>query len=153
MATTISLTQRRFELMAAEHTALIGDRIRAAREKAGLSQRELADQIPGKADGGQVSKWERGEHRPSDDTLKAIAQALGRDIAWFHSREPDKSHTPDPFAASNGIEDRLAHIERQLETLTQVVRLLASAGLPEVREQATPASKARRGGSRRSAAG
>lgn len=32
----------------------------------------------------QISKWERGVHQPSDESLAAIAAALARDITWFY---------------------------------------------------------------------
>lgn len=81
MPTTFALARRRFELMAAEHVVRIGARIREAREREGLTQRELADLIPGKADGNQISKWERGEHRVGDTTLGHIAKALKLDVS------------------------------------------------------------------------
>lgn len=49
-ATTRTLDVRRFELMAAEHVARMGARIKARREEVGLTQRELAEKIPGKSD-------------------------------------------------------------------------------------------------------
>lgn len=37
-----------------------------------------------------VSRWERGEHRPNDANLIALAGVLGQTVAWFytdHERE------------------------------------------------------------------
>lgn len=80
--------RRRFELMAAEHTARIGERIAQRRNEIGLSQRALADLLPGKTDGNQVSKWERGQHQPSPDTLEHIAKVLQVEVAHFLIPEP-----------------------------------------------------------------
>ncbi len=59
--------------------ALDTTRLRVARERAGLSQNELARRA-GLAAGDRVSRWERGEARPrSPRTLHTVAQALGVD--------------------------------------------------------------------------
>lgn len=87
----------------------IGGRIKELREEQRMTQRELADQLPGKTEGKDISRWENGKHRPSPDTLSAIADALGTTVADLHAgpigTRPDKGPTPDPFAAatkSNG---------------------------------------------------
>lgn len=54
-----------------------------SRLAAGLTQRQLANLID--VDSQQVSKWERAAHRPSDENLAALSQALGRSIAWFYT--------------------------------------------------------------------
>lgn len=52
-----------------------GQRIKAARERAGMTQAELAAKlgIPYQS----VSQWERGTRNPKQETLKRIAAALG----------------------------------------------------------------------------
>lgn len=115
--------------MAAEHTALIGRRIAEAREDADLTQAELAAKIPGKADGTQISKWERGIHRPGDDTLARIAEATGKPLAWFHTKPAEKANgTPalmdaldpepaDVVARLDSLEQGLARLEDQMGQL------------------------------------
>lgn len=66
----------------------IGQMIRSAREARGLSQDELAELLPGKCRGNQVSKWERGDNRPSQARLDTMVEVLGLDAneareAWF----------------------------------------------------------------------
>jgi len=57
--------------------ALDGNALRSARERAGLSQNDLA-RLLGLASGGRISLWERGEARPrSPHLLHALAAALG----------------------------------------------------------------------------
>lgn len=109
--------------MAAEHVARIGANIRSAREAAKLTQRELADLIPGKADGNQVSKWERGEHRVSDTTLEHIAHALKVDVSRFLAPAPAEG-TPDLMGALNGrgTQSQLDRIEERLDELVALVR-------------------------------
>ena len=50
------------------------NKIKKFREKAGLSQVELAKKM--RADQGAVSDWETGRHAPRVDTLKRIAKAI-----------------------------------------------------------------------------
>lgn len=57
--------------------AIDGDALRDARERAGLSQDELARRV-GLSSGQRVSRWERGEARPrTPGLLHATAAALG----------------------------------------------------------------------------
>ena len=53
----------------------IGQRIKDARKKAGMTQAELASKldIPPQS----IGQWERGERRPKLETLDRIAAALG----------------------------------------------------------------------------
>jgi transcriptional regulator with XRE-family HTH domain len=55
----------------------VGARIRARRVAAGLAQSELARLLPGRVEGGQVSRWERGESFPTYANVLALARALG----------------------------------------------------------------------------
>lgn len=74
--------------MASQLTNRIGANLKAARKGAGLTQRQLAERIG--TDSFQVSRWERGANRPQDDTLHALAEALGIDMAAFYV-EPRKA--------------------------------------------------------------
>ena len=55
---------------------MMGDRIRLARKKAGLSLRDLADALGGKVSAQAIGKYERGEMTPSSGVLLALCQAL-----------------------------------------------------------------------------
>jgi transcriptional regulator with XRE-family HTH domain len=55
----------------------IGASVKAAREAAGLSQRQLAGRVYGGLGSGTISRIERGEHGPSIETLGLIALVLG----------------------------------------------------------------------------
>lgn len=57
----------------------VGERIRSARESAGLTQQELSKRTG--IDQAIISKLERGSHRPRIDTLERIAAGLGLSLA------------------------------------------------------------------------
>lgn len=55
----------------------VGERLRRRREAAGLTQKQLARKLPGEMEGGQISRWERGESFPTYANVLALAHALG----------------------------------------------------------------------------
>jgi transcriptional regulator with XRE-family HTH domain len=63
--------------------ATVGARIRSARQSAGHTQHELAVAL-GRGDVMKVSRWERGEHLPSPESLVALAAIYGVDPSWFY---------------------------------------------------------------------
>lgn len=69
----------------------IAANIKAARAVSGLSQRDLGDRMG--IDWMAISRWERGQHRPSDQNLLVLAHALGREPGWFYI-EHDSSDDP-----------------------------------------------------------
>ena len=117
MPRTNDLARRRFELMAAEYLARMGERIRLKREERGLTQDDLAREMPGKVTGQRISLWERGMNRPRDDSLEALARILGVSVSYFMAPEPDKSETPDLSLVKPDDDDRLGRIEKRLEQL------------------------------------
>lgn len=60
----------------------IGDRIKEAREAAGLSQQQLADAVA-KGVRQRVNEWERGVRTPRRDALERIAEVLGVKAGWL----------------------------------------------------------------------
>lgn len=106
-----------------------------ARKAAGLSTRGLAEKL--KSAGHAVShvsisKYERDEFSPTPDTLKAIADILGRTPEWFESSTPLlagvrfraiktlSQTTKDQFAAGAAPWLRLyIHVSQLLESLPQ----------------------------------
>lgn len=65
-----------------------GNRIRTAREQAGLTQRQLADKLGMPFQ--NISQWERGVRNPKQATLEKLAEALGISASELLSKE-----TPD----------------------------------------------------------
>ena len=60
------------------HAMALGDRIRALRKEAGMSQAELAERIG--VDPGRVSRYEAGRITPSADALVRLAESLNISI-------------------------------------------------------------------------
>lgn len=84
-----------------------GERLKAAREGAGLTQVQLAGKVgvPQK----QVSAWESGQHRPgTHERVAAAAYAVGATVGWLVSGEGKP-----PRHVTKQARDRLARIERE----------------------------------------
>lgn len=147
----------RLALRMAEEAQLIGGRIRERREELGLKQRELAERLPGKTEGKDVSRWENGRHRPSPNTLAEIAKVLETTVGDLHagpvkSREAPKDR--DLLGAFNGtdplteIREQLARIEDVVSETRRLVRdrlaeMDAEAELQAATEARQPAPKQR----------
>lgn len=119
----------------AEEAERLGARMRERRKELGLTQREVADLIPGNTEGKDVSRWENGRHRPQGDTLTHIAEALRTDLADLYAgpaadRE-EQGPAPDPFATSHGEAEDL---EEKVDQLVRNVGALAGQ-LAKVSEQ------------------
>lgn len=101
-----------------EIDAFIGQRIRAARITANLSQTELADAIGITFQ--QVQKYEKGVNRVSGSRMVRIAQALKRPIAWFSDSAPGTTTTklPDDPLLALGQTRRGVNLARLFITLT-----------------------------------
>jgi transcriptional regulator with XRE-family HTH domain len=125
-ARTFELQRRKFALMAAEHVRALGERIRVRREELGMTQDEVARQMSGTVDGQRISKWERGENRPRDESLEDLARVL-KTTPEALLAPAAKMETPDlSLPPANGLADRLDAIERALaeqrETLAEARR-------------------------------
>src|SRR5205809_5761112 len=58
-----------------------GERIRARREKLGMTQRDIANGLQVSAQA--VSKWERGDNAPDVGVLVALSRLLGVSLDWL----------------------------------------------------------------------
>jgi len=68
---------------------MIGLNIREARDASGMTQHALAVAL-GTGDAMTISRWERGAHRPSDQSLVALAELLKRPVSWFYTEPADR---------------------------------------------------------------
>lgn len=68
--------------------AVVAHNLRLGRERVGLTQRQLGEAVG--VESFQISRWERGSHRPSDTKLHALGEALGMTFAEFFA-EPEEA--------------------------------------------------------------
>jgi transcriptional regulator with XRE-family HTH domain len=119
--------------VAKAQTERLGRRIKERREELDLKQREVAARMAASpsTDAQMVSKWERGEHRPNDDNLEILADALETTVADLVSgplsERPAKAATPDAMAALDGKPAAGDELHAQLDRIEQ-----ALSGLAEV---------------------
>lgn len=64
-----------------EESATFGDRLAAAREHAGLSQQELAEQLGVKT--GTIISWEDDRKEPRANRLSMLSGLLGVSLTWL----------------------------------------------------------------------
>lgn len=71
--------------MAATHTIptwTIGDRMRKAREAAGLKPSEMAERLGG-IHRNNITRWEHSRREPTVATLRKWAEVTGVDLGWL----------------------------------------------------------------------
>ncbi|MDQ3823161.1 MAG: helix-turn-helix domain-containing protein [Actinomycetota bacterium] len=100
-----------------------GDLLREARLRTGLTQAELGRRV-GRAQS-QIARWERGDVKPSLETLRELLRACGLDL-WFRLVNHDDSYLPY-------IDERLAlppdeRVEHALRHAETTLDLMAAAG-------------------------
>jgi transcriptional regulator with XRE-family HTH domain len=98
------------------------DLLKEARLRAGLTQAELARRV--NRSQSQIARWERGDVKPSLETLRDLIRACGLEL-WFRMANYDDSYLPD--IADNlrlSPAERVAHMQD------------AAAKMVEMRERA-----------------
>ena len=86
----------------------IGQRIKKARELAGLSQGELGEKI---SYGYQmIGKWERGETRPSLDSLFSLCNVFNCEIGYLLCEYDSKTRESTDIQAVTGLSERAIEI-------------------------------------------
>jgi transcriptional regulator with XRE-family HTH domain len=92
-----------------------GDLLKEARRRAGLSQAELA-RLAGKPTS-VIGRWERGEVKPSLETLRSLVRACDLDVS-FRLQPRDNSQDAAILAALELTPaERLAQLEAWTEFL------------------------------------
>ena len=103
---------------------MLKDRIRLAREQAGLSQRALAKVM--EMNHASISILEAGKREPTPRTLKGIADATGVNLEWLKTGEgpmyPEKGK-PEPddidrLVSARGLSPEIGAFIRKLVSLT-----------------------------------
>ena len=104
-----------------ETHALIGQRLRAARLKVGISQDQLGDQLGVSFQ--QVQKYEKGVNRIDFNRLITIAKVLNVDLQYFSGpmEKPKRSDSTIEFDAMLATREGVQIIEAMVD-LTQPQR-------------------------------
>ena len=87
-------------------TWTVADRVRKARESAGMKQNELAEKV-GMSRGG-IARIEQGKGEPRRTTLIAVSFATGVDLTWLETGETPAENGPGGggVVRHQGIEPR-----------------------------------------------
>lgn len=80
--------------------------------------------MPGRVTGARISKWERGENRPHDDSLQELAKALKTNAAALLAPTPDKSAGTPDLLGHEAPADLQAQLNRIELRLNQIYSLL-----------------------------
>lgn len=155
---TSAVQRLRLTLAMAEHVERIGARIRAKREELGLSRRKLAQKMAGVVTENDIYRWERGQHKPGDDKLEALALALEVDVSYFMLPEP-LAGTPDLMdsigdSQLDRMEALLGEILARIDIVGDSVGRLVSGAVQDASRAAgarAPAGSARTSGKKRAA--
>lgn len=90
---------------------MIGQRIKLARKKAGLSLRGLADALEGKVSAQAIGKYERDEMTPSSGVLIAIGKALNVSLSYLMDTQGVELTGMDFRTKANTSAKDRAHVE------------------------------------------
>ena len=98
----------------------LGQRIKSAREEAGLLQSDLATRINGKSSG-VISNWEKDKSKPDADKIVSLCQALGVSCSYLL----------DYYGAEslNAAETELVSLFRELNDDGQLAAISAIKGI------------------------
>lgn len=126
-------------------------RLTLARERNGLTKRDLADRVGVPA--ARITRFERGEANPAEAAVARLAMALGLPAAYFAPGRPvlpvaeEVTHFRS-LRATRGYERRqaratMSHLAETVREIQAVVRL-PELRLPRLGEGTTPETAARR---------
>ena len=110
--------------------AKIGDRVRAARKLAGMSQTDLAQKLGPGLTFQQVQKYERGSNRIAASRLVEIAHVTHQPLSFFLPGE-DLSGAPAlPFADGVILAHAIAKLAPQLRhAIVALIREIVSSSI------------------------
>lgn len=87
--------------MANGKTLSVGEQIRSARKRAGLSHDRLGAVVGTSRQ--HLIRLEKGIHQPRDGMLARIAEATGQPLSFFEDGDAEDDEESDPVAALMGV--------------------------------------------------
>lgn len=115
---------------------MIGDRIKLARRKAGLSLRGLSDAMRGRVTAQAIGKYERGEDVPSSGVLMALAEALDVSMAYLLDTQGIELTGVEFRTKANTSAGDRAHVESEvLEWIERYLQVEAALELDSAQWQ------------------
>jgi len=110
--------------MTSDLKSVLGAKVRAARESAGLSQEQLAERINRTPE--TVSNIERGKNMPAIETLQALCSTLGLRLSELFADE-DLGRNADRVAREHRLIQTLRTLcESDLEVAEKTIHALAN---------------------------
>lgn len=117
-----------------DETATFGDRLAAAREAAGLTQKELAQRVGVKA--GTMRNWEDDLSEPRANRLNMLAGILGVSLSWLLTGEGEGLSAPAEAEAEGAdiaallveVRSARAHVLQSSDRLAQLEKRLRAMG-------------------------
>jgi transcriptional regulator with XRE-family HTH domain len=105
----------------------VGGRLRTARRSAGLTQKQLADELG--VESITVSRWERGVTSPSLPRLRRIAELTGTTVSDL-VRAPDaaSAHSVELAALREELAETRELVNRVARTLDHLARSRSARG-------------------------
>jgi Zn-dependent peptidase ImmA (M78 family)/DNA-binding XRE family transcriptional regulator len=105
-----------------------GDRLKLARKKAGLSLRDLAEELSSLVSAQAIGKYERGEMMPSSEVLLALSKALKVSIQYLIASDPVELGCVEFRTKANTTARDRARVETEViewvERYLQIERIL-----------------------------
>jgi len=105
----------------------VGGRLRTARRSAGLTQKQLADELG--VESITVSRWERGVTTPSLPRLRRIAELTGTTVSdLVRAADAATAQSVELAALREELAETRAIVDRVARTLDQLVRRRPAQG-------------------------
>jgi transcriptional regulator with XRE-family HTH domain len=126
----------------------LGSRLRMLREKAGISQRELARRAH--ISEGYPTQLEKGTSRPEPDVLRSISDVLNGDyeelaaLAGYVSRPPEGRPLMVPSNKWDVMRDMLRHSSDAIREAEIWLRIRSTYGIPPEQAKNEPNGEASR---------
>ncbi len=105
---------------------LSGSLIREARKRAGLTQTELAQRL-GKSQS-EIGRWERGEVKPSLETVRAVIHACGLEVTLGLAESDDSLARPLARTRAMTPAERVRHAVGRARVARRIRTRVAAAG-------------------------